>query len=270
MNWPLHTAEKKPTLNEVGVNFHPSGLPDAHAIIPARYASTRFLGKPLVPLLGKPMFWHVWIRAKQCPLLQSVTLATDDGRIEEAAKELGVPVVMTAKTHESGTDRVFEAAKILGLPKSSVIINVQGDEPALDPAVLGEVLQAFSDTEVQVATLAHPLAPEDITRPDKVKVVLAANGDALYFSRAPIPFSRDGEVVHPYLGHIGLYAFRMGTLERFVSLSPSSLERMEKLEQLRLLENSIPIRVVRTRRASPGVDSREDIQRVLPLLEYVP
>lgn len=252
------------------MSLHPSGLPPAHGIIPARYASTRFPGKPLVLLRGKPMFWHVWHRASQCSLLESVTLATDDKRIEEAAKSLGVPVVMTADNHESGTDRVFEAAKILGVPDSSVVVNVQGDEPALDPAVLGEVLQAFTDTEVQVATLAHPLAPEDITRPDKVKVVLAANGDALYFSRASIPFARDGEAVHPYLGHIGLYAFRMRTLERFVSLPPSSLERTEKLEQLRLLENNIPIRVVRTRRASPGVDSREDIPRVLALLDYVP
>ena len=243
-----------------------NGLPEAHGIIPARYASTRFPGKPLVMLKGRPMFWHVWDRARRCPLLGSVTLATDDARIRDAALALQVPVVMTDAGHQSGTDRVHEAARLLRLPEDAVAVNIQGDEPALDPAALTELVQAFADPAVRAATLAHPLDPADLPRPDKVKVVRAANGDALYFSRAGIPFSRDGERPAPALGHIGIYAFTMATLERFVALPPSSLENTEKLEQLRLLENGIPLRVVLTGRAFPGVDHAEDVARVLPLL----
>lgn len=242
------------------------GALEAHAIIPARYASSRFPGKPLVPLCGKPMFWHVWARARQCPLLASATLATDDERIRSAARELGVPVVMTGPDHASGTDRVFEAASLLGLPPHCIVVNVQGDEPCLEPNSLTSLLGAFASPPVQAATLAHVLEPEDLARPDKVKVVVSAAGDALYFSRAAIPFARNGVFHHPPLGHIGMYAFTMDTLRRFVSLSPSLLERTEMLEQLRLLENGIPIRVVRTAKAFPGVDSPEDIYRVLPLL----
>jgi len=236
-----------------------------HAIIPARYASTRFPGKPLVLLHGKPMFWHVWSRAKRCGSLSSVTMATDDERIKAACDALAVPVVMTGE-HQSGTDRVYEAALLLGLPTDAVIINIQGDEPALDPETLTLLASAFGDPLVQAATLAHPLDSADLMRPDKVKVVLAANGDALYFSRAGIPFSRDGERALPTYGHIGLYAFTMRTLSRFMSLPPSLLERTEKLEQLRLLENNIPIRVLLTDKASIGVDQVEDVSRVLPLL----
>lgn len=238
-----------------------------HAIIPARYASTRFPGKPLTLLHGKPMFWHVWSRAMRCPLLNSVTLATDDERIRQAAEELAVPVLMTAARHQSGTDRVHEAATLLGLPDDAVIINIQGDEPALDPAALSLLAGAFTDNKVQAATLARPLPQADLSRPDKVKVVLAANGDALYFSRAGIPFSRDGERALPVYGHIGLYAFSMQTLSRFVALPPSALELTEKLEQLRLLENNIPIRVLLTETVFVGVDHVEDVARVLPLLE---
>jgi len=238
-----------------------------HAIIPARYASTRFPGKPLALLHGKPMFWHVWSRAMRCRVLSSVTLATDDERIKVAADALTVPVLMTGE-HQSGTDRVHEAALLLGLPANAVIINIQGDEPALDPEALALLVGAFSDPLVQAATLAHPLDPTDLMHPDKVKVVLAANGDALYFSRAGIPFSRDGERALPAYGHIGLYAFTMRTLSRFVALPPSLLERTEKLEQLRLLENNIPIRVLLTDKTFFGVDQVEDVTRVLPLLQF--
>ena len=241
----------------------------AHAIIPARYASSRFPGKPLTLLRGKPMFWHVWSRAMCCPLLASVTLATDDERIKAAAEDLAVPVVMTGAGHQSGTDRVHEAALLLGLPDNAVVVNIQGDEPTLNPEALTLLVSAFGDPLVLAATLAHPLGPADLAdlaRPDKVKVVLAANGDALYFSRAGIPFSRDGERALPAYGHIGLYAFTMRTLARFVALPPSALERTEKLEQLRLLENNIPLRVLLTDAAPIGVDQMEDVARVLPLL----
>jgi 3-deoxy-manno-octulosonate cytidylyltransferase (CMP-KDO synthetase) len=240
----------------------------AHGIIPARYSSTRFPGKPLIPLHGKPMFWHVWSRASACPHLTTVTLATDDDRIRDAALDLHVPVVMTGTCHQSGTDRVYEAATLLRLPQDAVIVNIQGDEPALDPRALTDLLGAFADPAVSAATLVHPLDPGDLDRPDKVKVVLTANGDALYFSRAGIPYARDGsrgQYAAP-LGHIGIYAFTLGTLRRFVGLPPSPLERTEKLEQLRLLENGIPLRAVRTAYSSPGVDHEEDVARVLPLL----
>ncbi len=240
--------------------------PQAHGIIPARYASTRFPGKPLTPLLGKPMFWHVWHRASQCPQLASVTLATDDERIAEAAAALAVPVVMTSCAHISGTDRAYEAATLLGIPVDSLIVNIQGDEPALDPHSLTELLSAFADPVVQVATLARRLSPEHACQPDIVKVVCAINGDALYFSRAAIPFARDPGAQEAVLGHIGLYAFTMQALARFVALPVSPLEEREKLEQLRLLENGIAIRVVRTLSVSHGVDTEGDIAIVLPLL----
>ncbi len=236
----------------------------AHGIIPARYGSTRFPGKALTLLHGKPMFWHVWQRACQCPGLASVTLATDDERIATAATSLGVPWRMTASSHESGTDRVHEAAVALGLPAEAIILNIQGDEPALNPAALSQLLTAFDDASVQAATLAHVLDADALGNPDKVKVTLALNSDALYFSRAGIPFAREPHA-RP-LGHIGLYAFTMKTLARFVSLPPSPLERTEKLEQLRLLENNIPIRVILTEYISHGVDSPEDLERVLPLM----
>jgi len=243
-----------------------AALPAVHGIIPARYASTRFPGKPLAMLRGKPMFWHVWRRASQCPDLASVTLATDDGRILSAAKELDVPVLLTSGAHQSGTDRVHEAARLLQLPENCVVVNIQGDEPALDPHVFTGLLQVFQNPEVRVATLAHRIGEEDLQRPDTVKVVLDTGGNALYFSRAPIPYAQGARRESPILGHIGLYAFTMQTLERFVGLPPSPLELTENLEQLRLLENGIPIRVVLTEKEFCGVDRREDIEKVLPLL----
>lgn len=248
---------------------HPHTPPRvAHGIIPARFASSRLPGKPLLSLHGKPMFWHVWQRASRCPQLTSVTLATDDTRIADAAKELGVPCVMTHDRHPSGTDRVFEAATILGLPPQAIVVNIQGDEPALDPHMLTTLLHTFADPTVCAATLAHPMPQGQGTGPDKVKVVVAANGNALYFSRAGIPFAREPhECPAPCLGHIGLYAFTMETLRQFVNLPPSPLERTEKLEQLRLLENGIALRVAITPQPSRGVDTEEDIAPVLDLMQ---
>lgn len=237
-----------------------------HGIIPARYASTRFPGKPLADIHGKPMFWHVWHRAGLCPALASVTLATDDKRIALAAKALGVPFVMTDSTLPSGTDRVHQAAGLLGLPDDAVIINIQGDEPALDPSVLADLAAAFKDRSVEAATLAHRISASEAASPDRVKLVMALNGDALYFSRAPIPYPRDGEEGASYLGHIGLYAFRRSALARFTALPPSALEQREKLEQLRLLENGIPIRVILTDKHSIGVDSPQDLEQILKIL----
>jgi 3-deoxy-manno-octulosonate cytidylyltransferase (CMP-KDO synthetase) len=236
-------------------------------IVPARYQSSRFPGKPLADILGKPMFWHVWERARRCPIIDRVVLATDDGRILEAARTLGVPAVMTRGDHESGTDRVFEAAELLGVPPGAVVVNIQGDEPALDPAMLEELLAPFEAQEVRVTTLAREISAKEAQQPDLVKVVFSRSGRALYFSRAPIPFVRD---VGPQrcFGHVGLYAFRLEALRRFVALEQSGLEKAERLEQLRLIENDIPIHVAVTRRISMGVDRPSDLAAVTRLMAH--
>jgi len=227
-------------------------------IIPARYGSSRFPGKPLAPILGKPMFWHVFQRASRCPELERVVLATDSRRIAEAAGVHRVPCVMTRGDHPSGTDRVLEAAEALDLPENAVVINIQGDEPALHPEMLSELVRPFAHPDVQVATLISAMSPDQAADRDQVKVVVDRQGNALYFSRAVIPHARDARHA-AYYRHIGLYAFRMAVLRRFVALGPGRLEHIEKLEQLRLLENGIPIRTVLTRHRSLGVDRPEDI-----------
>jgi len=237
-------------------------IPECYGIIPARYASTRFPAKPLADILGKPMFWHVFKRAAQCPELLKTVLATDDTRIYSAAEELDVPVVMTRPDHPSGTDRVMEAADILDLPGNAVVVNIQGDEPAMEPKMLTELVEPFSDSEILVTTMARKIRAEDAENPDQVKVVFGENNRALYFSRSIIPYARDDEKPEFY-GHIGLYAFRMKTLKRFVSMPAGRLENTEKLEQLRLLENNIPIHIVVTDYQSIGVDRPEDIKKVI-------
>jgi 3-deoxy-manno-octulosonate cytidylyltransferase (CMP-KDO synthetase) len=236
-------------------------LPPCYGVIPARYGSSRFPGKPLADILGRPMFWHVHRRASRCPELRQVVLATDDERIRKAAQDLDVPVLMTRPDHASGTDRVLEAARLLAVPEEAVVVNIQGDEPALDPAMLSQVLSPFKDPNVQAATLARDMDPAEAAGPDRVKVVLDRKGNALYFSRAAIPW---GEGRH--LLHIGLYAFRMKTLARFAALPPAPLETREKLEQLRLLENGIPLRVVRTDCVCHAVDRPEDLELVRNIL----
>lgn len=240
-------------------------VPKCYGIIPARYASTRFKGKPLADILGKPMFWHVYTRACQCQDLEKVVLATDDERIFSAAEELGVNVLMTGRHHACGTDRVLEAARLMDIPEQAVVVNIQGDEPALDPQMIRELVSPFSSPAVVVTTLAHEVTREEAENPDLVKVVVAENDTALYFSRYPIPYPRS-ESGLPCYGQIGLYAFRMATLEHFVSLGQSSLEKTEKLEQLRLLENGIPIHIVKTNHRSHGVDRSSDIETVCKII----
>ena len=242
-------------------------MPKCYGIIPTRYESSRFPGKSLAEILGKPMFWHVYDRACKCPLMEQVILATDDDRIFSAAKKMDVPVVMTSTSHLCGTDRVLEAARILKVPEDSVVVNIQGDEPALVPEMLSELVAPFESPDVQVTTLAHEITTEEAQNADNVKVVFSRNHQALYFSRFPIPYNRVGGTGE-YYGHIGLYAFKMSTLERFVSLpAPSKLEYREKLEQLRLLENSIPIHIALTNHSSHGVDRPEDIEIVVEILK---
>jgi 3-deoxy-manno-octulosonate cytidylyltransferase (CMP-KDO synthetase) len=245
-------------------------LPPCFGIIPARYDSSRFPGKPLVDILGKPMFVRVYERARACPLFAQVVLATDDERILDAAKAWGVPALMTSREHASGTDRVLEAAKMLRAGPDAVVVNIQGDEPLLEPDMLAELLAPFAGpggAEVQATTLAAPLARAEAASPDRVKVVLDSAGRALYFSRALIPFDRDGDGkgVGPLL-HIGLYALRMATLERFAALPPGALEKTEKLEQLRLLENGVPLHVAKTSHCCHGVDRPEDVSHIVKIL----
>lgn len=247
-----------------------------YGIIPARYASSRLPGKPLADIGGRPMFWHVWRRARRCAALRGVWLATDDERVAAAAAGLDVPCVLTSPDHPSGTDRVREAAVLLDLPMRAVVVNIQGDEPLLDPAMLDEVTAPFAAADVGACTLATPLDPADpadaalIASPHQVKVVMDEAGDALYFSRAPIPHARDGGLPPRFAGHVGLYAFRREVLERVTALPPSPLEQVEKLEQLRLLEHRIPLRVVLTRRRAHGVDTPEDLEAVRALVAADP
>ncbi|MDY7000312.1 MAG: 3-deoxy-manno-octulosonate cytidylyltransferase [Thermodesulfobacteriota bacterium] len=239
-------------------------LPPCFGIIPARYASTRFEGKPLADILGRPMFHHVYQRAVKCPLLDRVTLATDDTRIYAEAAKYKIPVVMTG-THRSGTDRVLEAAGTLSIPEDAVVANIQGDEPLLEPEMLTQLLEPFADPDILVTTLATKISPEQAESPDQVKVVWSGKGFALYFSRALIPYPRGGKN-NSFWGHIGLYAFRMGILRRFAALGPSELETRESLEQLRFLENDIPVYVVPTSFKTTSVDRPEDLKKVITAL----
>jgi 3-deoxy-manno-octulosonate cytidylyltransferase (CMP-KDO synthetase) len=245
-----------------------STLPPCYAIIPARFQSHRFPGKPLADILGKPMFYRVYERAASCPLLKKVCLATDDQRIYDAAKSLDVPVVMTSPDHPSGSDRIMEAAEILGLEDEAVVVNIQGDEPALDRDMPRQLVEPFTNPDIQVTTLARIIDAEQAENPDRVKVVRSEKGFALYFSRSKIPHIRDNEQsATDYLLHIGLYAYRLSALKTFTSLPPSPLEKIEKLEQLRLLEAGIGIYVVTTDYQGFGVDRPEDLQLIIQQLQ---
>lgn len=244
-----------------------STFPACYGIIPARYKSHRFPGKPLADILGKPMFYRVYERAVACPLLKKVWLATDDRRIYDAAVALDVPVVMTDPDHPSGSDRIMEAARLLGLEDDAVVVNIQGDEPALDPDMLQKLVEPFASPDIRVTTLARIIDAQQAENPDRVKVVRAATGFALYFSRSKIPYIRDVDQPDTdYLLHIGIYAYRIAALKAFTSLPPSPLETIEKLEQLRLLESGIPIYVVMTDYQGFGVDRPEDLQLILQQL----
>lgn len=243
-------------------------LPPFYAIIPARYQSYRFPGKPLADILGKPMFYWVYERAMQCPIFKKACLATDDQRIFDAAKKLDVPVVMTDPDHPSGSDRIMEAADILGLEDESVVVNIQGDEPAVDIDMLRQLVEPFTRPDIFVTTLARVINGQQAENPDRVKIVRSDKGFALYFSRCKIPYIRDMEhCTTDYLLHVGIYAYRLSTLRTFTSLPPSPLEKIEKLEQLRLLEAGISIYVVMTEYEGFGVDRPEDLQLIIEQLK---
>jgi 3-deoxy-manno-octulosonate cytidylyltransferase (CMP-KDO synthetase) len=238
------------------------------AVIPARFASTRLPGKPLVPLGGKPMIERVWDRVRQAASVSGVLVATDDERIRSAVQAFGGQAVMTRSDHRSGTERIAEVAA--SRKDIEIFVNVQGDEPLIDPAAIDQAVEAIeADSEVSVSTLAVPIgnAP-DIMDPNVVKVVLDFDGNALYFSRAPIPWVRDrgGPVHAQHLKHLGLYAFRREALLEFATFPQGDLERVEQLEQLRWLENGYRIRVAETEHDSVSVDVPEDVKRVEALL----
>lgn len=233
-------------------------------IIPARFASTRFPGKPLADIHGKPMVQRVYEQVAKAELSKQV-VATDDLRIFQAVQSFGGQAVMTSPAHPSGTDRCGEAAALLNLHDEDVVINIQGDEPFITPHEIDLLKKMFENEKVSIATLAKPLHEEhDIQNINKVKVVCALNGKALYFSRYPIPFIREAQTTsHTFLQHIGIYAYKVKTLKKIIQLPPSSLELCEKLEQLRWLEHGFEIYVSTCNYAGVGIDTPEDLAHFL-------
>jgi 3-deoxy-manno-octulosonate cytidylyltransferase (CMP-KDO synthetase) len=226
-------------------NFHVLG------VLPARWGSTRFPGKPLHPIAGKPLIQHVWERCRQCSRLDEILVATDDERILMAVESFGGKAVMTSPDHPTGTDRIAEALR--AAPPATHILNIQGDEPLIDPALIDRLVETMT-------------ADPAVNDPNVVKVVTALDGRALYFSRSPLPFFRNAVAGLPVLRHKGIYAYSRGFLERFVAWPPSPLETAESLEQLRALENGASIKVLLTNDTSPGVDTPEqaiEIERIL-------
>ena len=235
----------------------------AIAIIPARLASTRLARKMLRDMLGKPLIGVVYEAVCSSPLLSDVIVATDSDEIMALCRAHGWNVRMTSPQHRSGTERVHE---ISNSEPADVYVNVQGDEPLVRAEQIATLLQVMQNPIADVGTLMTPAAELDIPNPNAVKVVTDKHGRALYFSRATIPFDRDGAKPR-YFKHLGLYAYRKSALDRFVSLPESSLERSERLEQLRFLENGIPLYVGETSYDSVGVDTEEDLLRVIEVLK---
>jgi 3-deoxy-manno-octulosonate cytidylyltransferase (CMP-KDO synthetase) len=237
------------------------GLRRAAVVIPSRYGSTRFPGKPLASIAGKPMIWYVWDAARRAKLASRVVVATDDVRIADAVRAFGGEVAMTSPDCASGTDRVAEVARTLD---AEILLNLQGDEPLMAPSVIDEVLAPLvADPAVAMTTAALPMS--DMARfsdPMVVKVVVDDLGDALYFSRAPIPHDRDGGRPVQWRKHLGIYGYRKDFLLALAAMPPSSLEATEMLEQLRVLQAGHKIRVVDVALDSVGVDTPEDLKNV--------
>ena len=226
----------------------------AVGIIPARWSSTRFPGKPLHPVAGKSLLRRVWERCRQAKNLYSVIIATDDMRIAEAAFGWGAEVALTSPRHQSGTDRVAEV--VCNAKEFAFVINIQGDEPLIDPYLVDRLVEKLrSDRKIEIVTAAHPFEyPGEAFSPHQVKVIIDASGRALYFSRAAIPFPRNPSKIR-YLRHQGVYGFRRDALLQFVKWKRGPLERAESLEQLRALEKGVNVHVLLTKHGSPGVDT---------------
>lgn len=240
--------------------------PEVIAIIPARYESNRFKGKPLALIAGKPMIQHVVERAKAAKLLSRVVVATDDSRIAESVESFGGEWVMTRDDHVSGSDRLAEAAELLGISEHDVVVNIQGDQPLFPVEVIEQVARPLlDDPALPMSTLIYKIVrPEEIDDPNHVKTVFDRDQYALYFSRSPIPFQRnpDEEIKPTYYKHLGFYAYRKGFLLSFVALPEGEWEKFEKLEQLRALEYGYKIKVMITEHDSIEVDTPEDLLRV--------
>lgn len=237
---------------------------DFVVVIPARYASTRLPGKPLREINGKPMIEHVYRRGRESGA-RDVVIATDDERIAEAAENFGAKVCMTGDQHRSGTERIAEVADLMDWHDETIVINLQGDEPAMPPGLIGQCASLLDESSADLATLASPIrSDEDFGNPNVVKVVLDNDGFAIYFSRATIPFPRDAsrraEARAAALHHHGIYAYRCGVLRRLVGSEPSPLEVAEQLEQLRALSLGMTIRVgIPAVRPGSGVDTEDDL-----------
>lgn len=241
---------------------------DVIGVIPARYSSTRFEGKVLASILGKPMIQHVWERAKQARMLDDVIIACDHEAVASCAREFGAKVVFTAKAHPCGTDRISEVVNPLEV---KIVVNIQGDEPLIHPSMIDSVASALMDNrELNMATLMKKIEdPALINDPNVVKVVVDKNNFALYFSRAAIPYlAVNAETSKPvYFKHIGLYGYTKDFLFTYKNLPLSSLEKTEKLEQLRVLEEGFRIKVIETKFDTVGVDTPEDLEKVRACLE---
>lgn len=235
---------------------------EAIGLIPARLASTRFPEKVLASRTGKALIQHVWESAKRARSLSRVVVAADDDRIVKAVHAFGGEAVMTSPSHPNGSSRLAEAARLLGIPNDALIVNVQGDEPELEPAVIDLAVASARESPAEVATVASPFHPgEDPRDPNLVKVCLSLQGFALYFSRSLIPFAREGaQTSLPPLRHVGLYVYRAGFLHQYVDLPPTPLERTEMLEQLRVLEHGHRIVVAVTDVRSQGIDTPEQYE----------
>lgn len=227
-------------------------------VIPARLGSTRLSRKVLREIAGRPMFEWVWRAGAASGLMDPVIVATDSEEVAESCRMRKIPFAMTSPECASGTDRVREVARSI---EADILVNIQGDEPTLTPEFFAPLLALFERPEVQVATLAVPCPVAEFTNPNAVKVVTSLNGRALYFSRATIPFDRDAVGFSGYRKHLGIYAYRRAALEQFAALPPSILEKTERLEQLRLLENGINLYVAEAPSDTIGVDTAEDLAR---------
>ena len=253
-----------PPVSSAGPSVH-SGSVSVVAIIPARYQSSRLPGKALADIGGRTMIEHVYRRASAARSVGVVIVATDDRRICDAVEAFGGRAQLTSPAHESGTDRLAEIAAAL---TCDVVVNVQGDEPLIDPSMIDAAIAPFrTDPALQMTTLRRRIDDDaERSNPNVTKVVVDRDGYALYFSRAPIPFTRDGCPAAPAWRHIGLYAYRRECLMRITALPPTEMERAEALEQLRPLEHGIRIKAIETRHDSLGVDTADDLARVRRLV----
>ncbi|WP_434998022.1 3-deoxy-manno-octulosonate cytidylyltransferase [Vibrio scophthalmi] len=241
-------------------------------VIPARYQSTRLPGKPLADIGGKPMVQWVYEQAVQAGADQ-VIIATDDERVEQAAKAFGAQVCMTSPNHESGTERLAEVVKLMGIADDHIIVNVQGDEPLIPPSIITQVAENLANSQAPMSTLAVEISDEaEVFNPNAVKVLTDKDGYAMYFSRATIPWDRDNfannnTIAQPLLRHIGIYAYRAGFINTYINWQPSALEKIECLEQLRVLWYGEKIHVAVAKEApAAGVDTPEDLQAVRDII----